>query len=335
MKVVTIGGGTGQFHLLQALRILRRKLSEQIVITAIPTTSDSGGSSGIIRLEGNVIAPGDISQCLFGLHPEPELVAPLFGHRFQNGSFKGHTLRNIIVLSYFERFGATQKAMDSIREVFHLEGSIAPSTFTSTNLHALLKDGTELENENDINEADLLKHGGVQKLWLDPLPQPNPSALTAISQADVIIVCPGTLVCSLVPNFLVPKMADALQQSRAKKIHIVNLMNRRGHEPSDWSVFDHVRFLESYLGEGFFDVVLCNTQALSVEQRGLYEKEKTVVSLVKNEETSPERIWARPLLMDAVPSRDVNDAIAHTRSFVRHDPARVADALAEILSSFH
>lgn len=331
MEIVTIGGGTGQFHILQALRLLRSQVSVPLHITAIPTTSDSGGSSGFLRLEHNVIAPGDISQCLFGLHPEPELVEPLFGHRFKKGFFKGHTPRNMIVMSYFERFGATQEAMDKMRDVFHLTGTIAPVTFTSTNLHALLGDSSELMSEHEINVADLLSRGSIQKMWLEPTAEPNPAALSAIARTDAIIVCPGTLACSIVPNFLVPGVVSALKASTAKKIYIANLMNRQGHVPADWSVRDYVRYLESYLGWPFFDAVICNTQSLSPEQVTAYQGEKVAVSAVANLHIPGRNLIARPLLMDKPPAPDGADAIAHLRSFVRHDPARVAGALAVAL----
>lgn len=332
MRIVTIGGGTGQFHILQALRILRSKLSEPLSITAIPTTSDSGGSSGVLRLEAHVIAPGDISQCLFGLHPEPELVEPLFGHRFQNGFLKGHTPRNMIVMSYFERFGATQEAMDKMCEVFHLEGSIAPVTFTPTHLHAELENGDVLTNEEEISATDLISRGGVRKLWLYPTAESNPRALQAIEAAEAIIVCPGTLVSSIIPNFLVPSVVEALGASSAKKIHIVNLMNRRGHEPDHWSVTQHVEYLESFLGRRFFDVIICNTQPLTAEQTAAYEAEKLPVAPISDFHDSGRHIIAEPLLSEETRAKDSADRIAHQRSFVRHDPQRVANALYQALS---
>jgi len=328
MEIVTIGGGTGQFHILQALRLLRTKIDAPISITAIPTTSDSGGSSGILRLENNVIAPGDISQCLFGLHPEPELVEPLFGYRFQKGFLKGHTLRNIIVTSYFERFGATQEAMDKMRDVFHLEGDIAPVTFTSANLHALLNTGEELAKQSDISTADLLAGGGIKKMWLEPSAEPNPAALDAIKKADVVIICPGELDCSIVPNFLVAGVVGTLRLSPAMKIHVVNLMNRRGHEPAEWSAIDHTNYLETYLGGRFFDSIICNTQPLAPEQIVAYREEKSAVAFVSGLDAYSRNIIAMPLLDEKSPTPDPADTIAHLRSFVRHDPQRVAEALA-------
>ncbi len=332
MRIVTIGGGTGQFHMLRALMALKARVSFPIEITAIPATSDSGSSSGLLRLEHHVVAVGDISQCVFGLHPEPDLAEPLFGHRFLGeGNFKGHTTRNLIVLTFFEKYGQTQEAMDRMRDLFHLEGSIAPITFSMTTLHARLRDGTELHGEDDISRADLIAHGGIDTLWLDPKAAPNAVALEAIERADLILVCPGTIACSLVPNFLVGGTKEALEKSKALKVCVANLMNRKGHVPADWSVLDHIEELERYLHPGFFDVVLCNTQPLSPEQVSTYEKDKIAVPLVTDMRAAGRSLIAAPLLMNGSAQYATSDAIAKLRSQVRHDPQKVARALEAII----
>ncbi len=332
MRIVTVGGGTGQFHMLRALLALKARVPFPIDITAIPVTSDSGGSSGLLRLKRKVVAVGDISQCVFGLHPEPELAEPLFGHRFEGDeSLKGHTTRNLIVLTYFEKYGLTQEAMDRMCEMFHLEGKIAPITFAMTALHARLGDGSILHNEHDISTADILAHGGIEDMWLEPKAEANQAALDAIKRADLILTCPGNLVCSLVPNFLVEGVADALKSSKALKVCVANLMNRKGHVPEHWSVLDHVEHLEKYLTTGFFDVVLCNTQPLSPEQTADYQSEKIAVPLVTDMRAAGRSLIAVPLLMNGFTKYADSDAIAALRSQVRHDPEKVARALDAII----
>lgn len=338
MRVVTIGGGTGQYAILQALLLLKKAVQYPVDITSIPATSDDGGSSGVMRLEQNIFAVGDIAQCAFGLHPEPHLVAPMLGaQRFVEGSLTGHTTRNVIVASYLkdpENEGRPQAAMDKMAAALHLEGRIAPITFDKTKLHARVKKGRKkvIAGEDAIGGTDLLERGGVERLWLSPSAKPNEAAIEAIRKADLIIVCPGTLVCSIVPNFLVDGVVKALKASRAVKLHVTNLMNRLGHEPQNWSVLHHVRFLERWLGKGFFDGVLYNTQALTPAQVSHYKKEKIAVPMRNHQGWGLNRkLFGEPLIMDGVAARQPGDAIAATRSSVRHDPERVAGALRGII----
>ncbi len=333
LHIVTIGGGTGQFHVLRALMHMRN--AGELKITAIPTTVDSGGSSGELRLAYHIVAPGDISQCIFGLHPKPEMAAWLFEHRFGGQSgLSGHSARNIIVASALQRFGEGQEAMEAIRATFNLAGSIAPVTFSNCNLNAELRDGTHLQSEEEIYKHNLVACGGVARAWLSPDAVPNPAALEAIREADIIVTCPGTLHCSILPNLLVPGVKDALLESPARKIYVSNLMNRRGHVDDSWNVLDHVEYLETYLKPKFYDTVIANTAPLNPGQEALYSDEAMIAPSVEGI-TSPERLLiAVPLLIDVgtiKTSRE--DSLAKFRATVRHDPERLADALTMAISS--
>lgn len=330
-KIVTIGGGTGQFHVLRALMDIKTR--QDVSITAIPTTIDSGGSSGILRLHYNIVAPGDISQCIFGLHPEPEKAAWLFDYRFSGSNgLSGHSVRNLIVAAALQQFGPHQEALDVIRDTFGLLGDITPVTFSSSQLHAKLADGTHLATEEAIYGADLIAGGGIDTLWLEPAGEPNKAATDAIAHADMIIVCPGTLACSIVPNFLVDTVKDSLISAPAKKIYISNLMNRRGHVKKDWTILDHVEYLETFLNDGFFDAVIANTQKLTEEQEELYKDEKIVVPLLSDDNHSKRMIIGLPLLVP-IPRKEQaqeDDVLALLRASVRHDPLQLAKAI-EIL----
>jgi uncharacterized cofD-like protein len=333
LHIVTLGGGTGQFHVLQALMQLRN--ARELRITAIPTTLDSGGSSGELRLAYHIIAPGDISQCIFGLHPRPDHAAWLFEHRFaQETTLGGHSARNIIVTAALQRFGATQEALDAIRDTFRLAGTIAPVTFSSANVNVELKDGTHLKNEDEIYGHDVVASGGVVRAWLEPDVEPNDVALRAIRNADVIITTPGTLLSSIVPNFLVPGVREELIASRATKIYIANLMNRRGHVPDDWGVIDHVECLEEYLCPQFFGVIIANTARLNADQEELYRKDRMIAPSLDGFDGNGRRLIATPLLSEVrhAPADTAGDALAHLRATVRHDPDLLADALTVALS---
>jgi uncharacterized cofD-like protein len=333
MKIVTIGGGTGQYSILQALQCLMGWVDYPIEITAIPATSDDGGSSGQLRIQQEIFAVGDLSQCAFGLHPKPELVAPILGgQRLRGESFGGHTVRNVISLAYFDAYGHTQRAMDQMGEALGLVGTIAPVTFTQTKLHAQLGSGEVIKGEDAISKTNVLEEGGIQKLWLEPEAHANMAAVHAIRQADLLIVCPGTLACSIIPNFLVETIVPAMQTSRGLKVLVANLMNRLGHEPEEWSVLDHVEYLEQYLGKGFFQVLLCNTQALTPAQVSHYKEEKIALPLrIEDDRVRNRIIIAQPLLQNGSAPLQAGDAIAAMRSPVRHDPEKVAHALRGII----
>lgn len=330
--IVTIGGGTGQFHVLKALMELKK--NKKMSITAIPTTIDSGGSSGILRLDYEIVAPGDISQCIYGLHPDPKKAAWLFNHRFNGGKgLDGHTVRNLIVAAALQQFGSKQDALDTIRDTFSLEGNITPITFSLSQLHALLHDDTQLDSEEAIYKADIVKSGGVKRVWLEPVPTPNAAALDAIKTADILIVCPGTLLSSIIPNFLVDGVKDALCASTAKKIYVSNLINRQGHIEKDWTVLDHVEYLETFLTKNFFDSVIANTQKLTPEQQQVYGSEKIWVPSLSGMDSADRTIIGFPLLLPVEKANEhAADALEHLRASVRHDPKRLARALEMVLS---
>lgn len=335
IKIITLGGGTGQYHVLRALQLLRKK-GREISIVAIPTTSDSGGSSGILRTTTGIkIAVGDISQCMLGLHNDPDTVSWLFSNRFKEGEMLGHSVRNIIVARALEEFGLTQHAMDELAAAFSIQGRIAPVTFTSTHLHALLGNGVTLSEENTINNTDIVSSGGIEKLWLNPPAVANSVAISAIESANYVIMCPGTPTCSLAPILLVESVSEALKSCRAKKICIANAMNRQGHVSSGSTVIDHVEFLEGFIAPNFFEYVLCNTAVLSEEQKELYaEEHKVVMPLISGlSEYSARRLFAMPLISHSGHRVDSADAVADTRSLVRHDPEKVALALEFIFYS--
>lgn len=336
MNIVTLGGGTGQYHTLRALMYLKTELyTEPVHITAIPTTTDNGGSSGVLRFDYSIVAPGDIGQCILGLHPRPEDVAWLFSHRFSGGGLNGHTTRNIIVTTALQEFGPNQSALDAVRDIFTLAGDISPATFTEAQVRVRLANGKVLLCEDELYQEDILSSGGVENIWLEPNVTPvNSRAVEAIQRADVIVVCPGTLYCSIIPNFLVPEIKEALCESNARKIYVANLMNQRGHIPEDWTAFDHMKCINEYLHDDFFDMVIVNAQEPTENQVLLYGKEKVFVSSANYHNGSSCIVLSAPLLMNepAPPHMNEGDKLAHLRASVRHDKKRLAHAFREALS---
>jgi len=336
MNIVTLGGGTGQYHTLRALMYLKTELctAHPIHITAIPTTTDNGGSSGTLRFDYKIVAPGDIGQCILGLHPKPEEVAWLFEHRFSGGGLNGHTTRNIIVTTALKVHGPNQSALDAVRDTFKLAGDICPATFTEAHVRVQLANGKVLLCEDELYRENILASGGVEQVWLEPNVTPvNKRSVEAIHHADVIVVCPGTLYCSIIPNFLVREIKEALCESSAQKIYVANLMNQRGHIPKDWTAFDHMRCINGYLQEDFFDVVIVNEQEPSQNQALLYGKEKVFVSSSQHFGDLSCTVISAPLIMcePSVSKNNSGDMLAHLRASVRHDKKRLAIALQRAL----
>ncbi len=260
-----------------------------------------------------------------------DAAAGLLNHRFEGtGALRGHSVRNLLVLAYFEQFGQNQEAIDRLAKDLGLVGRITPITFTNSHLAARLKDGSLLETQDDINRTDMEAHGGLEKMWLDPAGVLNADAIAAIKVADVVVVCPGS-PGSIEPHFLVEGVVDTLKTSTAKKVFIVNSMNRHGFLADDASVVDHVNYFESkYLGKGFFDHVVYNTQVLKAEQRFKPSGERVLVPLLPPEFQNDPRYIGREILIDQVPVFKKTDAIAHLRSFVLHDPVKLGKVFEEL-----
>lgn len=335
LRLTILGGGAGTSAALAALRILRQVVSYPINITVAPAVTDGGNgdsSTGVLRTDYGVIALGDIGHCMHALHPQPHVIEPLLGGgRFGAGALQRHTPRNIAVLAYLKHFGPNQSAIDTMCHALGLEGRIVPSTFTpGVHLCASTFDGTEFASEAALYEADLLSRGGVDRIWLSGNPAPNPALIEEIKHADLILIPPGTPYCSLFPNFLLPEVRRVLVESSAPKLVLANLVNRPGHVAPGSSVLDHVRLLETQLGEGFFDAVLYNIKPLSDEQRQRYG-DGSALCFGDEEPPAGLQMFGHNLLMNGVVSAQSNDTIASLRAMVRHDPLDTARALRELL----
>jgi uncharacterized cofD-like protein len=182
-----------------------------------------------------------------------------------------------------------------------------------------------LQTEGHIYKGNLVQGGGVEELWLDPPASANPAALAAIRAADAIIICPGNLACSILPNFLVGGVVPALRTSSALKICVANLLNQRRHVPTSWTPLDYVRHLEleCYLGSDFFDLVVCNSEGWLAEE---YVRKHGTLALGASAQGRP-RVLAQPLLSKQGQTLATTDALAHLRSPVLHDPTALAQAL--------
>ena len=253
-RVVAIGGGHGLATLLRGIKNYTRNL------TAVVTVADDGGSSGRLRESLGILPPGDIRNCLAALSNDEAMLTQLFQYRFSGEpGLDGHSFGNLFITALSDITGSFEEAVAESGRVLSVSGRVLPSTLHNVKLIADIQlpdvvNEIRVEGESNIPEAA----GRVRRVWLEPNNAPAfPPALKAILNADLIVIGPGSLYTSLLPNLLVRDLLSAIQSSRAIKIFVCNVATQTG-ETDEYSCYDHVRALEEHIGEDLFDVVLCN-----------------------------------------------------------------------------
>jgi uncharacterized cofD-like protein len=315
-KIVTIGGGTGNFTVLKGLR------NYDVDISAIVSMADDGGSTGILRDELGVLPPGDVRQCLVALSDSSRLMRSLMNYRFEQGGLVGHSFGNLLLSALEKVTGSFEKAVEEVGKILYIKGKVIPVTTHQVRLKMILKNCQLLEGEREIYMSHEIENG-YSSIYLEPYPKANPHAINEIMNADVIIVGPGGLHTSLIPNFLVEGVSEALLNSDAKKIFIVNLMNRRG-QTSHFKVSHYLKEIERFIGEDVFDYILVNNQNPPKELIALYAEEG---DLIQNDLTD-DRIRQAALLgeLRAGAKKDLMK-----RSLIRHDCKKLASELMKIV----
>lgn len=255
MKVVVIGGGHG---LSMLLRGMKRKTSN---ISAIVTVADDGGSSGRLRQEMGIIAPGDLRNCLVALADKSSVLEQLFQYRFNDaGELEGHSLGNLFLAALIKEFGSVQNALEAASKVLNIRGQVMPSTAERVRLIAKMSDGETVEGESEISAYVEQQKGKVKILQMATIPK-DPiavgDALEAIKEADLITLGPGSLYTSILPNLLVPEILEAIRESNTPVMYICNVMTQPG-ETDNYSVSDHIQALIDHVGEGIISYALVN-----------------------------------------------------------------------------
>ena len=253
-RIVAIGGGHGLSTLLRGLKPYTGKL------TAIVTVADDGGSSGRLRESYGILPPGDIRNCLAALSNDEQMLTQLFKYRFSGaGGLDGHSFGNLFITALADITGSFESAIAESGKVLSVSGRVLPSTLHDVRLVA------DLELPHSVNQVRVQGEsripqmaGRVRRIWLEPNDAPAfPPTLKAILNADLIVIGPGSLYTSLLPNLLVRDLLGAIRASRALKIYVCNIATQAG-ETDVYTCYDHVRALEEHVGENLFDVVLCN-----------------------------------------------------------------------------
>jgi uncharacterized cofD-like protein len=310
-RIVAIGGGTGLPNLLAGLKGYTDKL------TAVVTVADDGGSSGRLRKDLNILPPGDLRNCLVALAETEPLMARLFQHRFSHqGSLNGHSFGNLFIAALTEVTGDFAEALRASSKVLAVSGQVLPVTLDDVVLTAKLSDGRRIQGESRITAA----HGQVAQLELQPPDaRPNPEVLQAIAHADAIILGPGSLYTSILPNLLVPGVAKAVARSGAMKVLVCNVMTQPG-ETDGFPVSAHVQALKAQTGLDLADYVLANTEAPSADVLRRYAaKGQYPVALDRD-------------AIEAQGVRLVRARLLETRDgLVRHHPGRLARTLIRLI----
>ena len=309
-SIVAIGGGTGLSTLLRGLKEYTTN------ITAIVTVTDDGGSSGRLRTEMGILPPGDIRNCLVALADKEPLMEKLFQYRFKgNTDLNGHNFGNLLIAALTDLFGDFEVAVKESSKVLAIRGRVLPSTLSDVIIWAEMSDGSTVRGETNIASRDL----PIKRVFIEPPScRPLPEAIEAIRTADAIVLGPGSLYTSVIPNLLVRDLTEAIRRARAPKIYVCNVMTQKG-ETDNYTVCDHVSAVLEHSYPDLLDLCIVNDIPVS------------------------EHLIARYRTMSQEPVRDDSDGLAEKgirvirapvvseTHLVRHDSQKLAEVLTHLL----
>ncbi len=304
-RVVAMGGGTGLSTLLRGLK------GEVEQLTAVVTVTDDGGSSGRLRDELGILPPGDIRNCLVALADDESLLSALFSYRFPSGSLAGHSFGNLFLAALTAVTGDFDRAIKESSKVLGLRGTVLPSTTTDVRIAAEDEHGRRLEGESSIGRSP----GAIKRVWIEPGDaEAMPLALERIRDADLLVLGPGSLFTSVIPNLLIADLREAVEATAALVVYVGNVMTQPG-ETAGLDLLDHLDALIRHVGLGMVDVMLVNDEPVP----------DSLCQHYAGRGAEPLVWWRGPTAyrgVDVVPA-----AMAEFGEYVRHDPARLARAL--------
>lgn len=311
-RVVVIGGGTGLSVMLRGLK------KKPVDITAIVTVADDGGSSGVLRDGLNIPPPGDIRNVLSALADTEPLLSQLLQYRFkQVDGLIGHPLGNLILAALSEITGDFVGAVRELSRVLAVRGQVLPAATIPIILKAEMEDGALIVGESKIPEA----RGRIKRVMIEPADvEPLPEAVEAITRADVIIVGPGSLYTSIIPNLLVPDIAQAVVASPALKVFICNVMTQPG-ETDFYTVGDHLKAVRDHIGCNLFDYVIVNNGAIPSEVEQKYAEEGAAIVEIDEEELTLQGY------------RIIADELVYFHTYLRHDADKLSHHIYKLVES--
>jgi len=324
IKIAVIGGGTGSFTMLSALK----KHTKQIA--AIVSMADDGGSTGVLRDELGTLPPGDVRQCLVALSDSPK-VRELFEYRFDTGTFNGHSFGNVLLTALEKITGDFSKAVDTASDILRINGVVIPATLDNIRLKMEWADKSIiLHGERVIDEEAFVHDPRKAVLSVTPVATPNRMALAAIEQADIVVIAPGDLYTSLGPLLVIEGFGEALKKSKAKKVYVSNLVSKRG-QTDGFTVSDHASEIERFAGTEFLDYVLYNEQAPTEQVAARYEEEGGYVTEADIPAMAAKHYKAvGGNFLGAMATEKSGDSLIGKRSLIRHDADAVAKMIIEL-----
>ncbi len=314
-RIVAIGGGTGLSTMLRGLKAFSPN------ITAVVTVADDGGGSGVLRQELGMLPPGDIRNCILALADTEPLMEQLLQYRFKDGKLKGQSFGNLFLAAMDGISSSFEEAVKRMSDVLAVTGRVLPVTLENVTLCAELEDGYIVSGESRIGHHESFNKCRIKRVYLEPsCAEPLDDVLDAIDRADIIVLGPGSLYTSIIPNLLVRGICPAIKRSKALKLYVCNVMTQPS-ETEEYSVFDHIRALEEHSCTGFVDMCIVNNSFIPDELREKYHNDGADQVIIDRE-----KVMAAGIRLIE------GDYASLKNNLVRHDPKKLAQAVIEVVA---
>lgn len=315
-KIVTIGGGTGNSILLRGVKNFTSN------ITTIVTVADDGGGSGVLREDLGMLPPGDIRNCLVALANTEPIMEKLINYRFSNGQLKGQSLGNLLIAAMNDICGDFNEAIKEISNVLAITGKVLPMTLDNVKLFAELEDGSTIEGESNITFLNRKNGGKIKRVYTSPkLILPLKESIDSIMDADIVLLGPGSLYTSIIPNLLVTDISQALKETKAEVVYILNIMAQPG-ETNDYSVTDHVAAIIDHANSNIIDKIVVNSKEVDKYAKYRYKSIENSTPIYLTDE---DREDMKELGIEIIEA-DICDI---SYDYIVHDPNKLMKAILE------
>ncbi|MFQ9980716.1 MAG: gluconeogenesis factor YvcK family protein [Finegoldia magna] len=315
-KIVTIGGGTGNSILLRGVKNFTSN------ITTIVTVADDGGGSGVLREDLGMLPPGDIRNCLVALANTEPIMEKLINYRFSNGQLKGQSLGNLLIAAMNDICGDFNEAIKEISNVLAITGKVLPMTLDNVKLFAELEDGSTIEGESNITFLNRKNGGKIKRVYTSPkLILPLKESIDSIMDADIVLLGPGSLYTSIIPNLLVTDISQALKETKAEVVYILNIMTQPG-ETNGYSVTDHVAAIIDHANSNIIDKIVVNSKEVDKYAKYRYESIENSTPIYITDEGREDMKELGIEIIEA----DICDI---SYDYIVHDPNKLMKAILE------
>lgn len=316
-RIAVIGGGTGLSVILRGIKKITDNLS------AIVTVADDGGGSGVLREDLGMLPPGDVRSCLLAMADEEGIMMEVLNYRFTEGRLGGQSFGNLLIAALNGICGNFEDAVAKTSEILRVRGQVLPVTGKNVNLCAVLENGAYVHGESSIPVEVLRQNSPIAKVFLEPeRPEAAGKVLETIRTADLIVIGPGSLFTSIIPNFLVDGICDEIRASMARKILICNMMTQPG-ETDKYSVCDHVERVAEYLGDNIIEYVIANNGMVDEGALKPYKEDKSEQVLPTDKD--------RQQLQQKGITLIENNFVDIKKGYIRHDADRIAGIINNLI----